>query len=119
MKRLLIAAIFLAACPVYSQEAVETEAGQGAVLRAIDTINGKVEDLSIPSGQTQSFGRIDITLTECRYPAANPFEDAFAQMEINENSEQHFKGWMLASSPALNAMEHPRYDVWVINCIIE
>jgi len=28
-----------------------------------------------------------------------------------------FKGWMIASSPALNALDHPRYDVWVLRCI--
>jgi hypothetical protein len=27
-----------------------------------------------------------------------------------------FSGWMFASSPALNALEHPTYDVWVIDC---
>ncbi|MEO1135547.1 MAG: DUF2155 domain-containing protein [Pseudomonadota bacterium] len=27
-----------------------------------------------------------------------------------------FRGWMFASSPALNALEHPVYDVWVIDC---
>jgi hypothetical protein len=27
-----------------------------------------------------------------------------------------FSGWMFASTPALNALEHPVYDVWVIDC---
>lgn len=27
-----------------------------------------------------------------------------------------FRGWMFASSPALNSLEHPVYDVWVIDC---
>jgi hypothetical protein len=27
-----------------------------------------------------------------------------------------FRGWMFASSPALNPLEHPVYDVWVIDC---
>jgi len=91
------------------------------VLRAIDTLNGRVEDLEISSGESQTFGRIDITLKECRYPAANPFDDAFAHLEIVDSREgvDGFSGWMLASSPALNALEHPRYDVWVVSCITE
>ncbi|HBK91552.1 MAG TPA: hypothetical protein DDZ68_07785 [Parvularcula sp.] len=27
-----------------------------------------------------------------------------------------FSGWMFASSPALSALQHPVYDVWVIDC---
>jgi hypothetical protein len=30
-----------------------------------------------------------------------------------------FSGWMFASSPALSALEHPVYDVWVIDCKTE
>ena len=35
------------------------------------------------------------------------------------NVEPLFSGWMFASSPALNALEHPVYDVWVIDCKME
>ncbi|MEZ5921142.1 MAG: DUF2155 domain-containing protein [Parvularculaceae bacterium] len=30
-----------------------------------------------------------------------------------------FSGWMFASSPALNPLDHPVYDVWVIDCKTE
>ena len=33
-----------------------------------------------------------------------------------QDGERLFDGWMIASSPALNALDHPRYDVWVIGC---
>ncbi|MEM0976528.1 MAG: DUF2155 domain-containing protein [Pseudomonadota bacterium] len=107
--------------PLYAQNAVETGNGVGAVVRAIDTLNGRVEDLSLSAGETRAFGRIEITLTECRYPAANPSDDAFAYLEIRDPRETapRFSGWMLASSPALSALEHARYDVWVISCITE
>jgi len=105
----------------FAQDEPETTEGTGAVLRAIDTINGKVEDLNLKSGEIGEFGRIRILLKECRYPSSNPFDDAFALLDIREADaiEADFSGWMLASSPALNALEHPRYDVWVINCIVE
>ena len=99
-----------------AQEAVN--AGQGAVLRALDKMNAKVYDLTIPNGVSQTTGRIDVFLHECRYPAGNPAGDAYAYVTIREMGieEPVFKGWMIASSPALNPMNHPRYDVWVLRC---
>jgi hypothetical protein len=34
---------------------------------------------------------------------------------LNDNAPV-FSGWMIASSPALSAMDHPRYDVWILRC---
>jgi len=121
MKGILASLLLLAGNATFAQQAVETGQGVGAVLRAIDTLNGDVQDLTLSLDETRRFGRIDITLHQCRYPAANPFDDAFAQVDIVDTREgvAGFSGWMLASSPALNALEHPRYDVWVISCITE
>ena len=57
-------------------------------------------------------------VTACRYPAEDPASDAFAFLQITDmrGEEQVFQGWMIASSPALNALDHPRYDVWVMSC---
>ena len=55
-----------------------------------------------------------VNLGECRYPVANPVGDAFAHLSIQnvDTNDTMFKGWMIASSPALNSLEHARYDVW-------
>ena len=93
--------------------------GQGAVLRALDKVNGQTMDQQIQSGgRARMFGLV-VEMAECRYPAENPTGDAFAYLEIrNEGStDVAFEGWMIASSPALNAMDHARYDVWVLRCI--
>ena len=59
-----------------------------------------------------------MTLGECRYPADNPAGDAFALVSIRtiQDDAAVFEGWMIASSPALSAMDHPRYDVWALRC---
>ena len=92
----------------------------GGVLRALDMMTGRLEDLNMKNGETVEFGRLTITLRECRYPIDNPSGDAFAYLTIRDkrDSEPKFKGWMIASSPALSAMDHPRYDVWVLRCNI-
>ncbi|MFZ5964932.1 DUF2155 domain-containing protein [Thalassococcus sp. BH17M4-6] len=92
--------------------------GSGVVLRALDKLNGTVADVELANGQSRALGRIEITVNECRYPEGNPAGDAFAYLEVREVgvSEPVFQGWMIASAPALNPMDHPRYDVWVLRC---
>lgn len=98
-----------------SAEAQVSPAG-GAHLRGLDKIDGKVADIEIGVGGTVQFGRLSITLSECRYPANNPAGNAYAWLDIVQEGQRLFGGWMIASSPALNALDHPRYDVWVIGC---
>jgi hypothetical protein len=64
------------------------------------------------------FGRLEITLSDCRFPSEDPASDAFAHVDIVDTLSQSlaFSGWMIASSPALNALDHARYDVWVMRC---
>ena len=64
------------------------------------------------------YERLQITLKECRYPEGNISSDAFAYLVIQDDRSEipNFDGWMIASSPALSALEHPRYDVWVTRC---
>jgi hypothetical protein len=96
-----------------------TSNGTGAILRALDKTSGTTVDISISSGRIATVGRLSIVLNECRYPEGNPSGDAFAAMEISETGQAGtvFSGWMIASAPALNAMEHQRYDIWVMRCI--
>ncbi|MGR3659602.1 MAG: DUF2155 domain-containing protein [Paracoccaceae bacterium] len=105
------------AMPVFAQEA--TTAEKGVVLRALDKVSGKVVDFELTPGQTKQLGRIQVTLNECRYPTGNPSGDAFAYLLIRNagDSVAVFEGWMIASSPALNALDHSRYDVWALRCI--
>lgn len=95
-----------------------SDIANAATLRGLDRINGTVEDIEISVGETVVFERLQITLLACRYPQGDIIKDAFAQMiiaDIREDSPR-FYGWMFASSPALSALDHPRYDVWVLSC---
>ena len=117
MRRLSLVFVFLfMAVAAPAQQA--TNQAAGAVLRALDKYSGTVVDIELRAGTFQRFGRIEVILTECRYPAGNPAGDAFAGLQIREvgSDVPVFSGWMIASSPALNALEHPRYDVWVLRC---
>jgi hypothetical protein len=119
MIRPALACLCLAlASTVQAQEV--TELGSGAVLRALDKVTGQASDLQVATGETVSYGRLEIRLLDCRYPAGDRVGDAFASLDIREtgHAEPVFQGWMIASAPALSAMDHAQYDIWVIRCTI-
>lgn len=95
------------------------EKAQGAILRALDKVSGETQDIELTAGQSARVFELDVGLTECRFPAGNPAGDGFAYLVIREPGDEGavFAGWMVASSPALNALDHARYDVWVLRCI--
>ena len=118
MKKLIFF-ISLFLYPLVSVKAQEqTNIADGAVLRGLDKVSGEVIDFGIKSGDTYTLWKLDIKLSECRYPINNPVGDAFAHLTISQDKSESdlFRGWMIASSPALNPLEHARYDVWVLRC---
>lgn len=90
----------------------------GGVVRVLDKTTGATVDLELARGQTGSMGALTVTLDDCRFPSDNPSGDAFEHLTIHYRADATpvFSGWMFASSPALNAMDHPRYDVWALRC---
>jgi len=105
--------------PDVQASAIKAANGIGAYVRGLDKVSGEVLDFELEQGASATLGRIEITLGECRYPEGNLAGEAFAWLEIRDTSRATdlFAGWMSASSPALNALDHARYDVWVIRCI--
>ncbi len=105
--------------PETIESTVATENGVGASLRMLDFLSGQVDELEMSEGQSIEKGFLTLELVECRFPAGSPNSDAFARLVITDRRDDspRFNGWMVASSPALSALEHPRYDVWVIKCI--
>lgn len=99
--------------------AQQAETALGGELRVLDKLNGTVTDLELSNGETKQLGFLRVTLEECRYPRSNPSGDSFANLTVTYRDQEApaFEGWLIASAPALNAMEHPRYDVWVLRCI--
>ncbi|MDD9738677.1 MULTISPECIES: DUF2155 domain-containing protein [Marinovum] len=116
MKHPVLAALFLAAFPLAAQEPAAR--GEGAVLRGLDKVSGETTDLELANGGATEFGNLRIDMSECRYPEGDPSGDAYAFLNIWEKGADQpvFSGWMIASSPALNALDHARYDVWVMRC---
>lgn len=101
----------------------ESLEGDIVVLRALDKVTARTKDLFVPIDETAIFGSIAIRPRKCleRPPEETPETSAFLEIsEIHQGTDNLalFTGWMFASSPAINALEHPVYDVWVIDCRI-
>ncbi|MDO5643798.1 MAG: DUF2155 domain-containing protein [Paracoccus sp. (in: a-proteobacteria)] len=118
MKALSALLALLLATPVLAQEGLATTRGTGAVLRALDKVSSEIRDLRLAPGEAVEVGRLTVRLGECRFPSDDPNSDAFAQMVITDRTHGAvlFDGWMIASSPALSALDDARYDVWVLGC---
>lgn len=92
-----------------------------ALLQGLDKVTAHVVDIEAPVGKPVHFGTLEIIVRACkkRRPEESPESAAFLDIwELRENlpAQSLFRGWMFASSPALSAMEHPVYDIRVLDC---
>lgn len=93
-----------------------------AQMQAMDKITGKVSVIEVPVNGNVNFGSFSILVRACktRSPEDTPENFAFVDVVDNYNNKTPvniFRGWMISSSPALNPVEHPIYDVWLLKCI--
>lgn len=111
------------ALAVLTDAPVAAAPGDMAVLQGLDKVTARISTFEIPVGAAGIFGTLAITVLACdRTPPEDPPERS-AYLEIDDRRSgaaalRVFEGWMFASSPALNALEHPVYDVWVTDCKI-
>ena len=93
-----------------------------AVLRALDKVTARISTIEAPVGQPVTFGTLQIIARTCdkRPPEEPPEAAAFLHVEESRPNEVPvtvFRSWMFASSPAVSAMDHPIYDIWVLDCV--
>lgn len=97
------------------------QGGEAAILQGLNKVTARISTFEAPVGQVVRFGTLEITVRTClKRPPEEPPESAvfldIREIRPNEMPQPRFRGWMFASSPALSALEHPVYDVWVIDC---
>ncbi|MBU6371616.1 MAG: DUF2155 domain-containing protein [Alphaproteobacteria bacterium] len=101
--------------------------GSVAILRGLDKVTGQYRDFQAAVGKTSKFHTLDVTVRACEKSAAEEAPETAVFMEVTDTPlpkkgaeppkpTRIFSGWVFGSSPALNALEHPVYDVWAIDC---
>jgi len=91
------------------------------VLRGLDKITARARTFEVRVGETARFGTLEIRVEACyTTPPLEPREAAaflvIDAVDPGRPRTRAFSGWMFASSPSLSALEHPVYDVWVLDC---
>ena len=93
-------------------------------LRSLDKMTARTMTFDAKVGTTVKFGSLYIKVLACQKPDVQERPDSAAFLQIWETtlegtSRWIFSGWMFGASPALSAMDHPIYDVWVMDCMDE
>ncbi len=91
------------------------------LMTGLDKITGRPTQITAPLNVPVHFATLTITARYCYStpPSETPETSAFVQIEDHrpdKPARRIFSGWMYASSPGLNGMQHPLYDVWVNSC---
>jgi hypothetical protein len=117
----LVAAALLATTTLGTQAAADMTPEPVALLEGLDKITARVSKFETPVGAPVQFGTLAIRVRDCEKspPEDTPESAAFVEIDETrpgETRKRVFSGWMFASSPALSALEHPVYDVILLDC---
>lgn len=112
-----LAAVLLTALPAKAKN-IDMNMAQ---MQAMDKITGRVSMIEVPVGGEVKFGTFSVVVRACKASSEEEIPENTAFVDVTDKSFDKeefniFKGWMFSSSPAVNAVEHPIYDVWLIKC---
>ncbi len=91
-------------------------------LKALDKITAKTSNIRLEMGEKKFFGALEIKALKCQLSEKNEFTDTVAYLQVKDLSDKNnnkvflFNGWTFASSPTLQSMDHPIYDLWLMGC---
>ena len=91
-------------------------------LKALDKITAKTSAIKLAIGEKKFFGSLEIKVLKCQLSENNDSTDTVAYLQVKDLSTKDnnqvflFNGWTFASSPTLQSIDHPIYDLWIISC---
>ena len=126
LKKVIFFILFFCIC-INSKTLIANEwlIGNVGVFQGLDKITARIKTFEIKVGIPKKFGILNINLQKCVYSKPLDEPESIAYIKVLDKSDKYlltkdkssiFEGWIFASSPALNAMEHPVYDVSLISC---
>lgn len=118
----LKAIVALSVC-FFAGEACAAEiATNAALMQAMDKVTGRVNKITVPVNSKVSYGDFSLVLRACKKRPAEEAPENFAFVDVTDKSfgtDEYniFRGWLLSSTPGINAIEHPIYDIWLLECV--
>jgi hypothetical protein len=122
MRCLLLAALLAAPLPIAALAQAQGWVPQGvAELQALDKVTARVSTLRVPVNAPVRFGSLTINVEACYARPPDEVPDSAVYMRITDSrgpsaSVPAFQGWMFANAPGVHMLEHPVYDIRVIEC---
>ena len=101
--------------------------GSAIMVRALDKVTATTRDYTVKVGDTLEYGSLSIDAVHCEKRPPEELPETFAFLKIRDarldgtgqetdEADTVFSGWMFASRPALSALDHGVYDIWVVGC---
>lgn len=117
-RALLLLAVLALPLPAVADDWVPMRAVR---LQALDKVTARITVLEARVGESATFGTLSIAVRACQGRGPDEVPDAAAWMEMTDsrapaNSPPAFRGWMFANAPGVNMLEHPVYDIRVLEC---
>ena len=91
-------------------------------LTALDKITAKTSSIRLAVGDKKFFGSLEIQALKCQLSESSDTSDAVAYIQVKDLSTKDnnqvflFNGWTFVSSPTIQSIDHPIYDLWVTSC---
>ena len=91
-------------------------------MTVLDKITAKTTAIRLSVGEKKLFGPLRIKALKCQLSESNDFIDTVAYLQVKDLSTKDnnqvflFNGWTFASSPTLQSIDHPIYDLWITSC---
>ena len=91
-------------------------------IKALDKVTAKTSAIRLAIGEKKFFGSLEIKALKCQLAENNDYTDTIAYLQVKDLSSKDnnqvflFNGWTFASSPTLQSIDHPIYDLWIIGC---
>ena len=100
--------------------------GTAVVLRTLDKVTATTKDYTVRVGDKLNYGSLTVNVRHCEKRPPEDIPETYAFLQIDDRKldgkgksgevERVFSGWMLASKPAVSALDHGVYVVWVLDC---
>lgn len=124
LKALTVSAVMMPA--FYGTAMAQNLKGNAVVLRTLDKVTATTQDYTVKIGDELEYGSLTVAVKHCEKKPPEDVPETYAFLQIDDlkrdgkgqdgESQRVFSGWMLASNPAISALDHSVYDIWVIDC---
>ena len=124
--RRALTALCLCAPLLYGNAVAENLKGNAVVLRTLDKVTATTKDYTVKIGDELQYGSLTVAVKHCEKKPPEDVPETYAFLQIDDlkrdgkgddgQDVRVFSGWMLASNPAISALDHGVYDIWVIDC---